>query len=85
MEFFLPMIKDHYSTNAAEIQLVNWSASRSSAGLDNPIGYGENALRGEDDLLCVFADRRSLKEEYFRVEQSISSPKLVVFGARSPL
>jgi hypothetical protein len=42
-------------------------------------------LRDFDDLLCVFDDCRRLKEDYFRVEQSFASPKLVVFGARSPL
>jgi hypothetical protein len=33
----------------------------------------------------VFDDCRSLKEDNFKVGQSFASPKLVVFGARSPL
>jgi hypothetical protein len=46
--------------------------------LDYLLGGFEDRRRFVDVLLCVFADRRSLKDDYFKVGQSVVSPKLVV-------
>jgi hypothetical protein len=61
------------------------SLRRSFWGQDDLLCVVEDLLCHREDLLCVEEDCRSLKEDYFKAGQSFANPKLVVFGASSPL